>query len=263
MREDDIFIVSFPKCGTTLTMELAWLLSHQADVATASTVRGGRCAFLEGPAILNTPGWQEYYQGLEQVSSPRVFNTHLPIDLLPATLLTGQVVWVGRGVKDCLVSYYHHNRLLKVHNYKGDFKTFARLFQAGSLPYGSYWAQLTAFWPLHSHPRVRLIWYETLAQDRPGSIRCLATFLGYSLSEEQYKLVEDFLNIDNYKRVCQLGNKDSWNPGCGEFVRKGVVGDWTEYLSEEEGREWDTWARIYVHRIGIKDQSVKQILGVI
>ena len=26
MREDDIFVVSFPKCGTTLTMELCWLV---------------------------------------------------------------------------------------------------------------------------------------------------------------------------------------------------------------------------------------------
>ena len=26
VREDDIFVVSFPKCGTTLTMELCWLV---------------------------------------------------------------------------------------------------------------------------------------------------------------------------------------------------------------------------------------------
>ena len=30
MREDDIFVVSFPKCGTTLTMELCWLVSQKS-----------------------------------------------------------------------------------------------------------------------------------------------------------------------------------------------------------------------------------------
>ena len=38
MREDDIFVVSFPKCGTTLTMELCWLVSKK--VLTRKVVTG-------------------------------------------------------------------------------------------------------------------------------------------------------------------------------------------------------------------------------
>ena len=117
VREDDIFILSYPKCGTTLTMELAWLISHQADVKTAGCSRGSRCAFLEAPAILGREDWEEYYRNLDTIPSPRVFNSHLRLDMLPRDLLTGKVFFVARSVKDCVVSYYHHNRLLKCHNY--------------------------------------------------------------------------------------------------------------------------------------------------
>ena len=117
VRKDDIFILSYPKCGTTLTMELAWLVSHQADVNTAKESRGSRCAFLEAPAILGLTDWEEYYKSLDTIPSPRVFNSHLRLDMLPRDLLVGNVVFVCRGVKDCVVSYYHHNRLLKCHNY--------------------------------------------------------------------------------------------------------------------------------------------------
>ena len=98
IREDDIFVVSFPKCGTTLTMELAWLLSHQAiyrlyhditypstvytatspvnnlpnsptqaDTAAAAGPRGQRCAFLEGPGMLGGPDWRKQYDDLQMV----------------------------------------------------------------------------------------------------------------------------------------------------------------------------------------------------
>ena len=117
VREDDIFILSYPKCGTTLTMELAWLISHQADVQAAKNSRGSRCAFLEAPAILGLTEWEEYYANLDSIASPRVFNSHLRLDMLPTDLMSAKVVFVGRGVKDCAVSYYHHNRLLKCHNY--------------------------------------------------------------------------------------------------------------------------------------------------
>ena len=71
VKKDDIYILSFPKCGTTLTMELAWLISHQADVRTASSTRGSRCAFLEGPSIVGSENWEEYYTNCETLPSPR------------------------------------------------------------------------------------------------------------------------------------------------------------------------------------------------
>ena len=183
-------------------------MSHQADTATASASRGQRCAFLEGPGVVgNSKNWEEYYAKLDTAPSPRVFNSHLPLDLLPASLLTGRVVFVGRGVRDAAVSYYHHNRLLKAHNYTGDFPSFASLYRRALLPFGSYWAQLAAFWPLRSHPRVRITWYEELVADRKGETGQIAAFLGKEITKEELERVTNFLQVDTYRAACQLGNR--------------------------------------------------------
>ena len=46
--EDDIFVVTFPKCGTTLTQELVWLINNNLDYEKALQVNiNDRFPFLE------------------------------------------------------------------------------------------------------------------------------------------------------------------------------------------------------------------------
>ena len=184
-------------------------MSHHADTDSASGSRGQRCAFLEGPGIIGSQNWEEYYAKLDEAPSPRVFNSHLPLDLLPASLLTGHVVFVGRGVRDAAVSYYHHNRLLKAHNYTGDFPTFANLYKRALVLFGSFWAQLAAFWPLRNHPRLCVTWYEELVANRKGEIERIAAFLGKEISKEEMEKVYNFLQVDSYRAACQLGNRQA------------------------------------------------------
>ena len=143
--------------------------------------------------------WAGYYGGLESQTSPRVFNSHLPAALLPAQLSRAKTILVARNVKDCAVSYFHHNRLLKVHNFQGDFPTFASLFRAGLLPYGCYWAGLGELLQLHRQlepDSVLLLWYEEITSDLPAAVRRLAAFLGYSLTEAQVQRIAEFMKFD-------------------------------------------------------------------
>lgn len=46
--EDDVWIVTFPKAGTTWTQEMVWLIDHDLDYNTASSVNlTERSVFLE------------------------------------------------------------------------------------------------------------------------------------------------------------------------------------------------------------------------
>ena len=38
------------------------------------------------------------------------------------------MVYVARNPKDAIVSYYHHHKLFKFHDYKGDLEEFAQYF---------------------------------------------------------------------------------------------------------------------------------------
>jgi hypothetical protein len=63
------------------------------------------------------PSWES----IEKAPSPRFIKTHLPLSLLPPSLLDiAKVVYVGRDPRDVIVSYFHlykmvNKNLIKVH----------------------------------------------------------------------------------------------------------------------------------------------------
>ena len=79
----------------------------------------------------------------ENMPSPRVIKTHLPLEMLPPNLLnTCKVIFVCRNPKDACVSYYHHQRNIVGYSYIGSFDDFAKMFKNGTTEYGSYWTML-------------------------------------------------------------------------------------------------------------------------
>ncbi len=76
----------------------------------------------------------------QQMPSPRCIKSHLPLQMLPPSLVdTCKVVAVARNPKDCCVSFYHHERLISGQGYTGDFPSYAKLFKGGKLVSGEYW----------------------------------------------------------------------------------------------------------------------------
>lgn len=62
--------------------------------------------------------------------SPRHFKTHMPFSLLPTNLLDKcKVIYLARNMKDVALSYYYHNKLIKLHDYNGDFERYWKYFK--------------------------------------------------------------------------------------------------------------------------------------
>lgn len=61
--------------------------------------------------------------------SPRFIKSHMPLSLLPPTLLdTAKMVYVARDPRDVAVSFYHLNKVMRTQGYTGDFKTYWNYF---------------------------------------------------------------------------------------------------------------------------------------
>ena len=50
-----------------------------------------------------------------------------------------------RNLKDCAVSYFHHNLNISPHDFVGVFDSFAKMFKLGLVYNGSYWGHLRSF----------------------------------------------------------------------------------------------------------------------
>lgn len=88
VREDDVWIVTSTKCGTTWTQEMTWLLLNNLDYNQAKSVDLTiRSPFLEfNGVVLNVP--HDTLEAANNLPSPRLIKSHLPAQFLPKQLWT-------------------------------------------------------------------------------------------------------------------------------------------------------------------------------
>ncbi|XP_028023291.2 sulfotransferase 1A1 isoform X2 [Balaenoptera acutorostrata] len=159
----DLLISTYPKSGTTWVSEILDLIYQGGDLEKCQRAPiFVRVPFLE----FRVPGVPTGAELLEDTPAPRLIKTHLPLALLPPTLLDQKVkvVYVARNAKDVAVSYYHFYRMAKVHPDPGTWDSFLEKFMAGEVSYGSWYQHVQEWWELsHTHP-VLYLFYEDIKQ---------------------------------------------------------------------------------------------------
>lgn len=132
VRQDDIWISSFPKCGTTWTQEMVWNIVNNLDFEAAKkTTLDERIPFLELTGLFDeevlkkTPEQEklespQHFDSVNFVkrmpsSQRRLIKTHLSFEMLPRQVKekNPKLIYVTRNPRDAVISYYHHWRLLE------------------------------------------------------------------------------------------------------------------------------------------------------
>ena len=274
LREDDIWIVTYPKCGTTWTQELVWMLVNDVNIEAGKCPLPFRSPMIEAPCVINsafmrslglTPPGMEGVEGhpmdnpieyLNDMKGRRVIKTHIPLEFLPPKLLdTCKVVYVARNPKDCAVSFYHHNLLMPGHGYVGSFEQFMEFFKEGLHVFGSYWHHILGGWKNKDHKNLKFMWFEDMKKDQKGVIKELCDFLDHPLSEDLMDRLCDHVKFENMKKNPHAnpsgalhlhGNKDK------SFMRKGEVGDWKNFFDDERNSTWNKWIKQNIEGTGLE-----------
>ncbi|XP_045029307.1 sulfotransferase 1E1 isoform X1 [Daphnia magna] len=254
-RKDDVWVVTFPKCGTTWTQEMVWMLLNDCNAELAKTTPLTiRAPFLESSCVDGAenapPGLADLMPSLDvidKMASPRVIKSHLPFYLLPPNLLdTCKVVYVARNPKDVMVSYYHHHKLMKMPSYSGDFETFVNYFMNDHLEFLPYFPHILDAWAKRTHPNLLFLFYEDMKKvNLRGQVEKVAQFLDKSPSEAKMALLLEHLKFDNLSKNDSVNFKTAKDLGYmnddGTFIRKGKTGDWKNHLSPELNRRVEAW----------------------
>jgi len=268
LRDDDIWIITFPKAGTTWSQEMVWMLINDVDEDKGAVPLTLRSPYMEvgslmGPDVDSIPFPPQLDQAMkdplayaETMTGRRVLKTHLPLQFLPPDLTKRcKVVYVARNPRDVCVSYFKMQST-EEGGFVGDFSLFASLFKAGLQLYGDYWHHVLSGWRLRDHPNLTFLWFEDMKKDQRSIIEDLCVFLDHPLTSSQVDKLVDHLKFDNMK------NNPNANPHAGldiqaegTFFRKGEVGNWKNFFTAEKVEEWAGWIREETQGTGIHLQK--------
>lgn len=257
LRPDDVWVVTFPRSGTTLCQELVWLLNNNLDFKTSTQIPlEKRFPFLEY-SLLHTERFHKEISEMndndpvvnEQLAlwrrplyewdlpSPRHIKTHLPFSLLPPDITNKcKVIYVARNPKDVAVSYYHHNRLLRIHDYQGNFEKYWEYFSNDLVVFSPYWEHVKEAWDIRNRENLLFLFYENFITNMADSILQVARFLEKPINESDIHKLSKYLEIENFKKSVPLkaniAVKGVKNIGEQDFLRKGQIGTNKEFTPE-------------------------------
>jgi hypothetical protein len=219
----DIFVATYPKCGTTWMQYIVYLL-----------VRGG--PLRPGQSLSDVfPHLEEVgREAVEALPKPRLIKTHLPRSMTPFDA-RAKYVYVARNPFDCVVSFYHHTRgFVRHYDFAdGSLDEFFECFIAGEVDFGDYFDHLLSWYPLKDADNVYFTTYERMMQDPPAAVAAVGDFLGLAPDAARAAAVAEESSFDRMRQ-----HQSRWSSrrpdGMPPFVRKGVVGDWRNELSADQ-----------------------------
>ncbi|XP_055914030.1 sulfotransferase 1 family member D1-like [Eupeodes corollae] len=245
VREDDIWIITYPKCGTTWTQEMTWMLMNDLNFDKSNSIDLlQRSIFFEMEGLVPIDTWKNI-ELLNNQESPRVIKSHLPIGLLPRDIWRKKckIIYVTRDPKDMIVSFYHQfNGILPCNT---TIDEFVECILTDNMMYCSYWNHVLEFWLIREQSNILFFTYEDMKKDLKAIIGKTSKFLKKDYTEEQINLLMKHLSFENMKASSTCNNQDhirvlhaAYKVDYDEkkafkFMRKGLVGEYKKELSQD------------------------------
>ncbi|XP_050037803.1 sulfotransferase ssu-1-like [Dermacentor andersoni] len=263
-REGDIFIVTYPKCGTNWVQFIVYNILTRAKPLPSLREFGLLSPFID-------------MIGAEAADNPSrngPIMTHLPPNVLQP-VKGCKYIYVTRNPYDCAVSFYHFIKGFTLKTVTDvSFESFLSMFLSGKVIYGDYFDHLLPWYDRRAEENVLFLTYEQLTQDTRGQVLKIADFLGddhgaaLRKDEALFQRILDACSLESMKaffkdppaeRIKEIAKAvteislTSTEPlnrhpdrnidkhdGAG-FVRKGIVGDWKNYFTPEQLEKTKAW----------------------
>ena len=251
-RPSDIFICTYPKCGTTWMQHIVSMLVFQSpEPRSIHDVSLWPDTPIRGPI-------EQVIARLEGQDHRRFIKAHLPLDGLP---LYDEVkyIYVARDGRDACASWHNHQMAYTPQalamldaigkedetlsrpfpRVSGDLRVFFRQWVEASpqSPGVDFFDFQVVSWVERLRPNVLLVHYADLKADLDGEMRRIAEFLDIAVPASLWpSLVAagDFASMrrEGAKLLPSAGNQ--FEGGAERFLFKGTNGRWRDILTDDD-----------------------------
>jgi len=234
VEDGDIFVVTYPRSGTTWTEQMVHLLLNEGEQGEQRLTDA--VPWLE--TLPHRPnGMIEF---LKTMPRPRRFTCHLPQPLMPPINdKTARIIYVARNPKDVAISTYFHNQSKL--GYEGTWEEHFQEFLYGDVGFGPYFDHILPWWQAsQNEERILFMKYENMKHDHAGGIARIASFLDLQVDPQ---LIDRVVALSSFKSMTsnETTNFD-WIPQKADkpkHFRKGDIGDWRNHFTAEQSQQMD------------------------
>jgi hypothetical protein len=228
LRSDDVFIVTFPRSGTTWLQKIITEILHPdarySHIYEISPYYESETAMIGADRINSMAG-------------RRVFKTHLTFEQMPELPRGCKVVYMLRDPADVAISLFHHYR--EVEGSTASFDTYLEQYLGDRLGDPSWFEHARSWWPHRENSDVLFLHYEESLVAPASAIERIARFLDVSLKEKEVARVARRSSFEAMKRdearfAFQTGLLWMKSLQPRSFIRAGKAGSGERELGPRE-----------------------------
>uniref|UniRef100_A0A2K6GJL7 Sulfotransferase n=1 Tax=Propithecus coquereli TaxID=379532 RepID=A0A2K6GJL7_PROCO len=204
-KPDDLLICTYPKSGTTWIQEIVDMIEQNGDVEKCQR------------ALI-----QHRHPFIEWARPPQ-----------PS----------ARNAKDCMVSYYHFQRMNQKLPDPGTWDDYFETFINGKVAWGSWFDHVRGWWEMKDRYQILFLFYEDIKKDPKHEIQKVMQFMGKNLDETVLDKIVQETSFEKMKENPMTNRstipKSILDQSISPFMRKGTVGDWKNHFTVAQNEMFD------------------------